>query len=155
VANDDLDLDFDGDDSGDSGNGMKALRQQNKKLAADLKKATDQIDEFAKERRTGDLSRFLEDHGADKRLAKHASRELEGDVTSESVLKWLEAEGDLFGWEAPQDDDPAVEQTKTNARRISAATTSAPDAPSGALTADMIRGMDIQTLIERGIIAPK
>jgi hypothetical protein len=154
VANDDLDLDLDGDDSndgGDTGNGMKALRAQIKKLAKEKADQDTELAQFRKQVRSGSIVEFLNEHGASPKLAKYAAADIDGDVTKESVLAWLKSDGDAFGWQEEPGDSSADSDTANQARRISQATSGAPEAQTG-LTVEMIQGMDFDALIKNGIV---
>ena len=108
---DDIDLDLEGDNDPNESNGMKALRDALKKAK---KEASDNAAALATERaktRTTDLAKFLEKFEAPAKVAKFAARDIEGDITEDTVKAWLEAEGDAFGWE-PRDWMPSRPRTR-------------------------------------------
>lgn len=147
----DNDLDDDAiEDGATGGNGNKTLRKQNSKLTNELEEARKEIAAFREKQRSGSIAEFLKAANASEKLAKHAARDIEGDVTEESVLAWLQAEGDAFGWSP---DDAEVDPNVQQAERISRASSSAPPATSG-MTVDKMKNMSFDDLIANGLIDP-
>lgn len=97
----------------------KVLRQQNKKLAADLKEIQDKYADLEKKQRKADIAQALETHGAPGRLAKY----FDGDDTSaDGVKQWLVENGEDFGFVL---DDGEVDEAVTSVNRVSAITNGA------------------------------
>lgn len=150
--NDDLGFEDD-DNADDKANAPKALRDQNKKLNKELEDLRKQNAEVQEKLRARDLAEALETHGAPKRLAKYAARDIE-DVSEDAVLEWLKENGEDFGWEPAEEEDAEVEETKAQARRISRASS---DAPSQRPTTNdqllhELRTADAKTLREKDLI---
>jgi hypothetical protein len=145
-ADEDHDID---DVDGQEPNSPKVLRQQNSKLAKELKELQAQLAQFQAKERRSTIADVLQSKGASPKLAKYVERDLEGDITPDQVEAWLAEEGELFGWAPSSDDaDPVVEQ----ASRVSAATAAAPPVQSGVLTPESIRSMSVDQLRANGFI---
>lgn len=145
-------------ENNESGNAPKALRQQNSKLSKELQEARDLIANLQKETRSRTIADVLRDKQANPKLAKYIARDIEGDITTETVEKWLADEGELFGYKPVDADGDEGEQfedeTVQAARQISNASRNAPPAPSG-LTPERIKSMSAQELIQAGLLDPK
>jgi len=149
---DDVDDDVEAEqDQKPKGNAARVLREQNSKLAEKLESLQKELDEYRAEKRKNTIADVLREKGANPKLAKYVSRDLEGDVTAEAVEKWLSEEGELFGYEpaSEEDNEVAAEQ-----QRISEAVSSAPSPRSG-LTPEQVAKMPIDQLIEMGVIPKK
>ena len=144
--------DVDNLDDGDEPTQSKgnALREQNSKLASEKAELLAQLNKLLEKDRARTIADTLREKGANPKLAKYAARDLDGDVTDESVAKWLEDEGELFGYQpAGQEDDPdAVQQ-----QRISDASANAPQPQTG-WTPERIKSASTQQLIEAGLLDP-
>jgi hypothetical protein len=146
----DDDLEVEGDDSNESASAPKALRDQAKKLAKENAELRKQFDELNAKARVRDLADALETHGAPKKLAKYAARDLE-DTSADAVLEWLKENGEDFGWEPEGSSDDSTEQ---QAGRISAATQAAPPTNAGT-SSDLLhklRSGDYKSLVEAGLV---
>lgn len=138
----------DDDDQGDGSNLVKDLRKQIKAFQKQLQDANTEIEGFRREKRASSISSLLEAKQASPKLAKFVARDLEGDVTEESVASWLEENGELFGWQ-PQGAVPDDEAQQ--AALISQATSTT---PQGAimLTPEKLRNASEAQLRTWGII---
>lgn len=149
---DDIDLDLEGDNDPNESNGMKALRAALKKAQ---KEAAENASALATERaktRTTDLAKFLEKFEAPAKVAKFAARDIEGDITEDTVKAWLEAEGDAFGWEPPTAESEEEAANQTAARRVATVTRLAPEAPSSTVTVDSLKGMSFADMEAQGLV---
>lgn len=154
-VDDDDNLDLEVNDDTDNNNGMKSLRKAKDKADRDNKELRDQLAKLQSKDRTRDLAEFLDNAKAPKRLAKYAARDIEGDVTEETVNEWLKENGADFGWEpeASDDADDDAAELRENARRISNASQNAPEAKTG-MTVDRIKNMSPAELVAAGIVVP-
>jgi hypothetical protein len=158
--------DFDDDDDTTTQTGSQSenpndLRNQNKKLKRDLAAAQAQLKTFNDRFRSEDATKLLEKNGANPKLAKMLLRELgDAEVNEAAVKKWLEEDGELFGWKPadvkPADNgdklDPNVDAaTAAEAARTAEATRRAPDAQGG-LTLEFLQNASDKELIARGLI---
>lgn len=139
---------YDDDLDTDTDNAPKALRQQVKKLNAELAESRKLIEEFQTRQRQSVIADVLREKNANPKLAKFITRDLEGDVTEESVAKWLEDEGELFGYTPPSPEDEGVAAQQA---AISRASTAAPAAQTG-ITHDFLKNATIAELQQAGII---
>lgn len=145
----DVDNEFD-DDATETQSKGNALRQQNSKLASEKKALEEQLAQLIEKDRARTIADVLRDKQANPKLAKYVARDVEGDVTAEAVEKWLEEEGELFGYNKPDaEEDPDAEQ----AARISQASSQAPQPQTG-WTPERIRNATPQQLIEAGLLDP-
>lgn len=121
---DDLTLNDEGQGSTD-GNGPSVLRKQNSKLSKENDELKARLEQLEKTNRQRDIAQYLTEHKASAKLAKFV--DFTGDVTSESVRAWLEAEGDALGWVPETTRTPEEEATAATASRISQTVSSAPE----------------------------
>ena len=127
-----------------------ALREQNSKLASEKADLEKRLNDLLQKDRARTIADALREKGANPKLAKYVARDLEGEVTDESVAKWLEEEGELFGYTAGSDEDDAdaVQQ-----QRISDASATAPQSQTG-FTPERIKQMSHAELIQAGLLDP-
>lgn len=150
---DDIEFDETDDGNANESGGMKALRAQTKKLAADLKASNDALVLANTKSRAADLKEHLGKFEADPKIAKWAARDIEGDITEDSVKAWLEAEGSAFGWEAPQAQSEEQVANETAARRVSQVTKLAPEAaPASAPSVDAIKSLSFADMEASGMV---
>lgn len=155
----DTDVDVDVDETTDEGtkpegDGPKALRALVKKLEKQLEAEKQSNAKNGARLREIDLAEALDKHGASRRLAKYAARDIEDDINEDNVLTWLKENGEDFGWSADDADSTEDDVEVVDRRRISAATTRAPQGrpDSSAELLHALRTMDAKTLIEKGFI---
>lgn len=135
----------------EDGKAPKALRDQNSKLNKQLQDALALVEKFQQESRKNTIADALREKGANPKLAKYISRDLEGDVTVDAVDKWLDEEGELFGYKpADADEDEDAQEQE----RISAATAKAPQ-PQVGWTTERLKGATDQQLIDAGYLEPR
>jgi hypothetical protein len=113
---------------------------------AELKKTQET---FVKAQRQTTIGKLLKDAGLTEGHAEFVS--IDGDVTPEKVTAWLEAKGQMFGWEKQEPLTDEQQQAQTDAARIAAATNAAPPAPPG-ITIERMKAMTHQELIQAGLI---
>lgn len=137
---------------GAEGTGMKQLRAQLKKLAADNAALAAENAKHQVKARADDIVKHLTDPkvGGKASWAKYAARDIEGDITAEAVARWLETEGPDLGWSAPEADEDVDNETVSAARQISRATSNAPSGTAG-ITAEWIRTASPTELKARGV----
>lgn len=136
----------------ESTNGPKALREQNSKLAAVNKELADRLAKFEEAQRARTIADVLSGANANPGLAKYVARDIEGDVTEESVKAWLASEGALFGYQAEQESanvtDPA---TVEQAQRIGTVSAGAPAMPTG-ISVEQLKNMSAEQMISAGLM---
>ena len=104
--------------TGDSGNDLvKQLRKAAKQKDKELQELRSQFESLNKAQRERAIKDTLESRGVNSKIAKFIPSDI--DPTEESLSKWLEENGDLFGFtkqeEAPVDDSNLAELRKQNA----------------------------------------
>lgn len=139
------DIDDDDDNDGSTENLPKALRQQNKKLAAALQEATEKMAALEAKQRKVDVGEALKKHGAPDRIARYYDGE---DTSADAVLEWLKENGADFGWELETDDE--VDETLQNVSAISRTSSTARGLPTG-VTMDRLRDKSV-SVQELGLI---
>lgn len=147
------DVDDLGDDSTDGAGATsapKALRDQNSQLARENAELKERLAKLEVKERTSTIADVLREKQANARLAKYIARDLEGqDVTADAVDKWLQEEGELFGYTPPSDDQ---QDADTDAQqRISAATTNAAP-PATGWTPERMRSATLAELKQAGFL---
>lgn len=122
---DDLDPDDDGsaDGAADTTNAPKGLRSKVKAQEEQITKLIAENAKLAAGQRSRTLAEALEANGASPKLAKFYPAEKE--ASDDDVLKWLQEDGELFGWstDGSSDDDP---DTVSQAEMIGRASANAP-----------------------------
>jgi hypothetical protein len=86
---------------------MKQLRKAKRADEKRIKELTDRLDEFTKAQRESVIKKVLESNGVSPKAARLISRELEGDVTEESVIDYLTDNAEVFGLEVQYEQTPA------------------------------------------------
>lgn len=153
-VDDDLEVDTSEDNPTDS-EGMKSLRKALVKSEKERKEAQTELAKQATVNRSRDIGDLLAKVKAPARLGRFAAKDIEGDVTEESVNKWLDENAEDLGWTRPDaddSDDDDADDTAVNARRISQATESAPQAKSSAITVAKLQSMTDAQLIAAGLM---
>lgn len=144
------------DDPTDTGDGATGSKPAGKGLRDAVEAAQRRVAELETEnatlkqaQRKTSVTSALEKHGARPSIARF----YDGEGTSDDdVLKWLQDNGEDFGWQ-PGDPDEGEDQDVTDARRISRATTSAPQRTAGVqITPEFIRTAPREELIKLGVL---
>jgi predicted metal-dependent hydrolase len=89
---------FNEDTSSDEGSDLlKKLRKAKRADEKRIKELTEQLDGFNKERRERTVKEVLEKKGVSPKLARLAMRDIEGEITEESIANWVNDYADVFG----------------------------------------------------------
>jgi hypothetical protein len=88
---------------------MKSLRKAKRSDEKRIKELTEQLETFSKAQRESVIKKVLENNGVSVKAARLIARELDGDVTEESVVDYLTENAEVFGLEVQYNDAP--EQT--------------------------------------------
>lgn len=120
--------------SGDSSNLVRDLRKQLKAQKKVLDEAALELSTFRTERRKTSVAKLIEDAGGNPAYAKFYTSE---DSTPEAVNAWIQAEAELLGVKAKEEDDPDEDQVSLLQRTVN----SAPQVKIGSLaeTIDRVR----------------
>ena len=106
----DDDLDTDDVSSGNASNDLvKQLRKANKQKEKELAELQAKMGELSKAQRERSIKDVLEARGVNKKIASFIPQDL--DPTEESLSKWLDDNGDVFGLNAESNQnnvDPAA-----------------------------------------------
>jgi hypothetical protein len=86
---------------------LKKLRKAKRADEKRIKDLTDQLDGYSKAQRESIIKKVLETNGVSPKAARLISRELEGDVTEESVIDYLADNAEVFGLEVQYEAAPA------------------------------------------------
>jgi hypothetical protein len=86
---------------------MKQLRKAKRADEKRIKELTEQLDTFTKAQREAVIKKVLESNGVSPKAARLISRELEGDITEESVYDYLTDNAEVFGLEVQYEETPA------------------------------------------------
>lgn len=137
---------FDDESEELSGNDLvKDLRRQLKAANKKAKEAEDGLADLRGKSIERTIRETLESKGANPKLARHVARDIDGDVTEEAVLKWLDEEGEAFGFKpAETGDNVDVGEVDEAARQAAAASGAAPPMPADMI--DAISGLDVSSL---------
>ena len=88
---------------------MKNLRKAKRSDEKRIKELTEQLETFSKAQRESVIKKVLENNGVSLKAARLIAKELDGDVTEESVVDYLTENAEVFGLEVQYNDAP--EQT--------------------------------------------
>lgn len=135
-----------------AGDGPKALRDQLKKIQKERDELLAENTEFKKSQRTTVIEQALAKHNAPVRLKRLVASEVD-DPSEDTVLKWLEENGEDFGWSPEEADNDEELDTRNNAARVSRAVTSAPSKLDKLITPEYIKTAPYEELVRRGIIS--
>ena len=86
---------------------MKQLRKAKRADEKRIKELTEQLETFSKAQRESVIKKVLESNGVSTKAARLISRELEGDVTEDSVIDYLTENAEVFGLEVQYQETPA------------------------------------------------
>ena len=100
--------DYDDDDfDSDSGDLVKQLRKANKQKEKELAELKAQFESISKQNRERAIKDTLASRGVNPKIASFIPQDI--DPTEESVSKWLEDYGDVFGFQAEPKAAPNVD----------------------------------------------
>ena len=88
---------------------MKQLRKAKRSDEKRIKELTEQLETFSKAQRESVIKKVLENNGVSLKAARLIAKELDGDVTEDSVVDYLTENAEVFGLEVQYNDAP--EQT--------------------------------------------
>ena len=86
---------------------VKQLRKANKQKEKELAELKAQFEGLSKAQRERAVKDVLEARGVNAKIAKFIPQDL--DPTEESLSKWLEENGDVFGFQASDSNQPVVD----------------------------------------------
>ena len=115
---------------------QKKLR---KKIRADekrIKDLEDKLNGYTVKEREAVVKAVLEKQGVNPKAARHALKDIDGDITEQAVLNWLEDEGDVFGYAANKEAASDVDREALRRQDTSVMGAAAPD-----------RGQDLEARI--------
>lgn len=86
---------------------MKQLRKAKRSDEKRIKELTEQLETFSKAQRESVIKKVLESNGVSPKAARLIAKELDGDVTEDSVLDYLTENAEVFGLEVQYQEAPA------------------------------------------------
>ena len=86
---------------------VKQLRKANKQKEKELAELKAQFEGVSKAQRERSIKDVLESRGVNSKIAKFIPSDL--DPTEESLSKWLDENGDVFGFQATESNQPVVD----------------------------------------------
>jgi hypothetical protein len=119
---------------------QKKLRQKIRADEKRIKELEEKVSGFTKVERERTVKEILDKEGVNPKAARLALKDIEGDITPEAVLNWLDDNGELFGYSPVQGAPSEVSADRDAMRKQDAVT-------QGALTPD--RGMDLEMRIDQ------
>lgn len=112
---DDDDLDTN-DNTNDGGDLVKKLRKKSRVDEKRIKELEEQLGTYTKVERERTVKEVLEKQGVNPKAARLALKDLDGDITPDAVLNWLDDNGELFGYN-PAQDAPVSNENREALRR--------------------------------------
>jgi len=85
---------------------MKQLRKAKRADEKRIKELTDKLEAFDKAQRETVIKKVLEDKGVSPKAARLIVRELDGDITEDSVSNWVDDNAEVFGLQVQQQQTP-------------------------------------------------
>jgi hypothetical protein len=114
MSNFDYEDDEDDITTSDSGNDLvKQLRKANKLKDKELAELKNQFEGLSKAQRERAIKDTLEARGVNSKIAKFIPSDI--DPTEESLSKWLDDNGDVFGYQAAESNQNAVDPAQAAA----------------------------------------
>jgi hypothetical protein len=92
---------------------VKQLRKANKQKEKELADLKSQFESLNKQQRERTIKDVLEARGVNKKISAFIPQDL--DPTEESLSKWLEDYGDVFGLDTTESNQPVVDQATQDA----------------------------------------
>jgi hypothetical protein len=92
---------------------VKQLRKANKQKEKELADLKSQFESLNKQQRERAIKDVLEARGVNKKISAFIPQDL--DPTEESLSKWLDDYGDVFGLETTESNQPVVDQATQDA----------------------------------------
>jgi len=152
------DDDFDElEDASQVNDGSDLLRKLRKAKRADekrIKELTDQLDTLSKAQRERVIKEVLDAKGVNPKAARFIAKDLDADVNEESVARWLDDNGELFGLTKQTEVDPQQQADLAALRQQDIVTQGAQASNSGQnaeqALSDATSVEDIISLIQSG-----
>jgi hypothetical protein len=116
---------------------LKAEKARNKELSEQLAKVQGNL-----AKRT--VSEVLASKGANPKLAKWVIKDLDNEIDDDAVAKWLDENGELFGFEPSSSEEVDVGEVNEASRAVNAAQGSAPTPTSDQLAAIAAAGSEAE-----------
>ena len=101
------------DFTNESDNLVKQLRKANKQKEKELAELKAQFEGLSKAQRERAIKDALESRGVNSKIAKFIPSDI--DPTEESLSKWLDDNGDVFGFQASESNQPVVDPAQAAA----------------------------------------
>lgn len=92
---------------------VKQLRKANKQKEKELADLKSQFETLNKQQRERTIKDVLEARGVNKKISAFIPQDL--DPTEESLSKWLDDNGDVFGLDTTESNQPVVDQATQDA----------------------------------------
>jgi hypothetical protein len=99
--------------SNDGNDLVKQLRKANKQKEKELAELKAQFEGVSKAQRERNIKDVLESRGVNSKIAKFIPSDL--DPTEESLSKWLDDNGDVFGYQTTESNQPVVDPAQAAA----------------------------------------
>jgi hypothetical protein len=103
---DDFDDIDDAPQSNDGSDLLKKLRKAKRSDEKRIKELTEQLETLSKAQRERVIKEVLDAKGVNPKAARFIAKDLEADINEESVAKWLDDNGELFGLTKQVTEDP-------------------------------------------------
>jgi hypothetical protein len=113
MSNFDYEDDDDTESTYDSNDLVKQLRKANKQKEKELAELKSQFDGLSKAQRERAIKDTLEARGVNSKIAKFIPSDI--DPTEESLSKWLDENGDVFGFQAAESNQNVVDPAQAAA----------------------------------------
>jgi len=107
MSNYDYEDDDDTESTYDSNDLVKQLRKANKQKEKELAELKSQFEGLSKAQRERAIKDTLEARGVNSKIAKFIPSDI--DPTEESLSKWLDDNGDVFGYQSTESNQPVVD----------------------------------------------
>jgi hypothetical protein len=152
------DDDFDDiEDTPQSNDGSDLLKKLRKAKRADekrIKELTDQLETLSKAQRERVIKEVLDSKGVNPKAARLIAKDLDTDINEESVARWLDDNGELFGLtkQAPEDPQKQIDLAALRQQDIvtQGATTPNPGMNAEQMLNDATSADDIIRMIQSG-----
>ena len=82
---------------------MKQLRKAKRSDEKRIKELTEQLETFTRAQRESVIKKVLETKGVSPKAARLVARELEGDISEDSVSNWIDDNAEVFGLQVQQE----------------------------------------------------
>ena len=99
--------------SNDGNDLVKQLRKANKQKEKELSELQAKMSELSKAQRERAIKDTLEARGVNSKIAKFIPSDI--DPTEESLSKWLDDNGDVFGYQTTESNQPVVDPAQAAA----------------------------------------